>query len=211
LGKVSRREREKQSRREEILNAAWAVFSTKEYGTATVDEIAETAELSKGTVYLYFNSKEELFLSTVEMGIEKAASIIQEVISSSDDPIENFKEIIRRMLIFFEENMGFFEILYSGRSHFEIHANTEDGCRFRKRITEILLQNLNLMSKNIELGIKQGVFRKIDPMDVALASLEVIHGFVFVNIMMRVKIKISDKSETIASILLDGIRNKDAG
>ena len=209
MEKKSRREREKQNRREEILNAAWSVFSLKEYGKATVDEIAEAAGLSKGTVYLYFNNKADLFLSTIEMGIEKAASIIQEVISSIDDPIESLKEIVKRMFIFFEENFGFFEILSSGRSHFEVHADTEDSIDFRNRIIEISSYGIKIMAEHIQRGIEAGAFRKVDPFDAALCLLEVIRGFAFVQIMMPVKL--SNKSESIASIFLDGIRNKDVG
>jgi TetR/AcrR family transcriptional regulator len=211
LEKTSRREREKQNRRDEILQASWKVFSSKEYSTATIDEIAEAAELSKGAIYLYFNSKADLFLATIEMGIEKAASIIQEVILSTDDPVACFKEIIKRMLDYFEENMGFFEILSSGKSHFEIHADTTDGCKFRKRITEILSQNIKLISEFIKQSMEMGMFRKMDPMDVALAFLEITRGFAFANLMMPVKFKLSDKAEVIASILLDGIREKDTG
>ncbi len=213
MEKPSRREREKQSRREEILNAAWTVFSSKEYGAATIDEIAEAAELSKGAVYLYFNSKADLFLSTIEMGVEKTASIIQDVISSCDNnPVEGLKEIIRQMFKFFEENMGFFEILSSGRSHFEIHADTDDGLKFRKRIIEISSYTINIVAEHIRHGIETGVFRKVDPFDAALCLLEVIRGYAFMQVMShQVKFKLSDKTESIASIILDGIREKVPG
>ena len=95
---LSRRERERLSRRDDILQAAWEVFSSKDYDSATVDDVAAAAELSKGTVYLYFQNKADLFLSTVEMGMEKVGSIIREAVSSSDDPVAGIKEFIKRIL-----------------------------------------------------------------------------------------------------------------
>jgi len=57
---ISRREREKLAHRQEILDAATRVFAEKGFFSATLDEVAQEAEFSKGTVYLYFSSKDDL-------------------------------------------------------------------------------------------------------------------------------------------------------
>lgn len=62
LGIAERREREKLRRKNDILDAAEEVFSEKGLNGATVDDIADRAEISKGTIYLYFKSKEQIFL-----------------------------------------------------------------------------------------------------------------------------------------------------
>ena len=54
----------------EILAAARIVFARHGYGAATVDEIADAAGVAKGTVYLYFPSKRDLFLATLREGVE---------------------------------------------------------------------------------------------------------------------------------------------
>lgn len=81
MGIAERKEREKQQRRDEIVTAAEHVFFSKGFDSATMDDIAEKAELSKGTLYLYFKSKEDLhtevahkataMLSEAMAGIEK--------------------------------------------------------------------------------------------------------------------------------------------
>lgn len=68
----SRREREKAAHRREILQAAVRVFARKGFASATIDEIAQEAEFSKGAVYLHFGSKEEL-LSTILIEVAEAA------------------------------------------------------------------------------------------------------------------------------------------
>jgi len=60
MGIKERKEREKQLRKQQILEAAKKVFSSKGYNNTTMEEIANEAELSPGTLYLYFKSKEEL-------------------------------------------------------------------------------------------------------------------------------------------------------
>jgi AcrR family transcriptional regulator len=62
MGTAERREREKEERRNSILDAAEKVFFSKGVREATMDDIAEEAEVSKGTIYLYFGSKEEVYL-----------------------------------------------------------------------------------------------------------------------------------------------------
>ena len=63
MGIAERKEREKQQRKEDIINAAEIVFFTKGFESATMDDIAEKVELSKGTLYLYFKGKEDLHLA----------------------------------------------------------------------------------------------------------------------------------------------------
>ena len=69
MGIAERKEREKQQRREEIILAAEKVFFSKGFDLSTMDDIAEEAELSKGTLYLYFKSKEDLHMAVARTSI----------------------------------------------------------------------------------------------------------------------------------------------
>ena len=64
--KLSRRERERLARRNDILAAARKVFAAKGYDRATLDEIAGEAEFAKGTLYGYFDNKLDLFISLIK-------------------------------------------------------------------------------------------------------------------------------------------------
>ena len=63
MGIQERKEREKERRRQQIIVAAKRVFSEKGFNKATMEDIAKEAELSPGTLYLYFRNKEELYAS----------------------------------------------------------------------------------------------------------------------------------------------------
>ncbi len=63
MGIQERKERERERRRQQILIAAKRVFSEKGFSKATMEDIAREAELSPGTLYLYFKNKDELFAS----------------------------------------------------------------------------------------------------------------------------------------------------
>jgi len=72
---ITRRERERLMHRKEIMDAAVEVFSKKGFFNATLDEIAQKAEFSKGTIYLYFSSKEELLYSILQENIGKEITL----------------------------------------------------------------------------------------------------------------------------------------
>ena len=69
-----RREQEKQARKNEIIEAALQLFSEKSFHEVTMDEIAIRVGLSKGTVYLYFENKDDLFFSIIK---EKSTSFLE--------------------------------------------------------------------------------------------------------------------------------------
>ncbi len=63
MGIKERKKREKERRRQQIVVAAKKVFSDKGFNRATMDDIANEAEVSPGTLYLYFKNKEDIYAS----------------------------------------------------------------------------------------------------------------------------------------------------
>ncbi len=77
MGVAARRQREKEERRAAILGAAEKVFASKGVAPATMDDIAHEAELSKGTLYLYFDSKDELYLEIAVRAVREVLDQLQ--------------------------------------------------------------------------------------------------------------------------------------
>ena len=69
MGVAERRVREKEARRVSILNAAEEVFFEKGFESATMDEVAERAELSKGLLYVYYGNKDDLAHAVAHRGL----------------------------------------------------------------------------------------------------------------------------------------------
>src|SRR5512134_612954 len=76
-------ERRKEARPGEILDAALDLFVERGYATTRLDDVAQRAGVSKGTVYLYFDSKEDLFKAVVRSGIVRA-------IEDAEQRVEHF-------------------------------------------------------------------------------------------------------------------------
>jgi AcrR family transcriptional regulator len=96
MGIYERKQREKERRREDIIVAARKIFSAKGFNSATMEEIATEAELSPGTLYLYFKNKEELHTSLSINILEYLGGEIKQVVHqniSVEEKIERFRDV----------------------------------------------------------------------------------------------------------------------
>src|SRR5271157_4986746 len=112
LGIHERKEREKEQRRENILDAAQRVFFEKGLATATMDDIAETAELSKGTLYLYYKSKEDLYLTVLMRGMELLYDVFNEVATGAYSPPKMLSRLSEAYLDYFNKHRDYFRMMH---------------------------------------------------------------------------------------------------
>lgn len=101
---AARRKREKAERRTAILAAASRVFATKGFAVATMDEVAAEAELSKGTLYLYFKNKDDLFLALSAQIISK---IVVEFEAATERPGRGLDLLALMLRAYAEHVVGF--------------------------------------------------------------------------------------------------------
>ena len=93
MGITEQREREKERRRNEIFDAAEKVFFAKSIANATMDEVAEQAELSKGTLYLYFPIKQELYFGLTERALLKLKDMFSQAVQEQTSGIKQVRAI----------------------------------------------------------------------------------------------------------------------
>ena len=94
MGIEERKQREREERRKQIVDAAEKIFSTKGFGGATIENIADEAELSPATLYLYFKNKDELYASLnlrmLEVLVEKVEGVCHQ---DSLDPEQKIRAL----------------------------------------------------------------------------------------------------------------------
>ena len=117
MGVAERKERERERRRQDILDAAETVFFSKGLHQATMDEVAEAAELSKGTLYLYFKSKEELFYGINCRGAEILKTMFDEAFEKNETGRDKLLAIGRAYIRFAKEHTDYFNAMMHHHSH----------------------------------------------------------------------------------------------
>ncbi len=115
MGIAERKEREKEQRRNEIIKAAEKVFFEKGIKGATMDDVADTAELSKGTLYLYFNNKEDLYYAICIKGLSVLNEYFLKSVSPEKTSFENLFEIGKAYIRFAKEHADYFHVM----THFD--------------------------------------------------------------------------------------------
>ena len=113
---LSRRQRDKLLRKNDILRAAEHVFALKGYYEATMQDIAKEAQYATGTVYLYFKDKAALYLSLVEQKYKDLLFILKEETAKAHGAREKLGIFIQENLSFFERNQNSFRIFFTERN-----------------------------------------------------------------------------------------------
>lgn len=147
--------------RKRLFDAAARIFARKGFEKTTVDEIAEAAEVAKGTIYYHFKSKEELFLFLVEEGIDILRLKISAALKDSPGIREGIAKMISAHLDFFEEYQELCLILLS--EAWGISARQE-------KLQSMLSRYYAAVGAVIERGTEQQAIRPQDK-EVLCASL----------------------------------------
>lgn len=112
---LTRKERDRQLRQQDILKAAEHVFATKGYHKAAIQDIARQAQYAAGTIYLYFKDKEALYLALVEKKIDHFTSVIKDKVVQVEDINQKLKVLVKEQLSYFSQNRDFMSIYFSER------------------------------------------------------------------------------------------------
>lgn len=108
MGISERKERERQQRVNDIIDAAEQVFFEKGVDVATMDHIAEKAELSKGTLYLYFKNKSDLQVAIHARGLKILEQLIEEAVDVDQSGLEQLKSISQAYFRFSTDYENYF-------------------------------------------------------------------------------------------------------
>ena len=146
--------------KEKIVQAAITTFSKYGYDKTRMDDIAKSAKLGKGTLYLYFKSKEELFYAISENSIKELKEQLSKLFSKKEDLVHDAEK-------FYDQYRNL--IHDSEKVSFEMIAESSRNPKLRKALYEQRMKVYDIVIDYLRRQIEKGFFRK--DMDVnAIAS-----------------------------------------
>jgi len=166
LKTLPRRERDKLRQREEMLTAALDLFALKGYHNTSMHEIAEKAEFAIGTLYKFFENKEDLYKALVLEQCDQFEDAVTRSIAEPDDAVEKLRNFVRVKGERFRDNLPFVRLFLAERrgASFNIKAGLDDEMRKRHRAF------LKKLAAVFEKGINIKRFKPIgDPFHMAVA------------------------------------------
>lgn len=108
----------KSKRRQEIIQAATELFARLGYSACEMERVAAELQIAKGTLYLYFTGKQELFFACVDHGMQALQAALEEAVRYDDDPFRCSAKSIWAFLQFFDANPQHVELLIQERAIF---------------------------------------------------------------------------------------------
>lgn len=154
MGVVERREREFKRREHEILDAALRLFDRDDWRNVTIEEIAHEAEIGKGTVYLHFPSKEEIY-ARLAIDFERRLLDALRRIDPSLPPLEQMRAAIRLFFAMHRAAQGPHRVVdYCGREDFRRSV----GEAARQEFTAIGEELTEVIHGILGRGVADGTF-----------------------------------------------------
>src|SRR5947209_11552826 len=186
------------TKRERILRAAIEVFALNGYFNAKVSDIAKSAGVADGTIYLYFDGKEDLLITIFREHTRNYLQSLERELAHVRRPEERIRIAIRHHL----------ETLGRDRS-LAIVAQVE--LRHSLKFMSLLSQQevadyLNMLRKMVEHGQSEGSFRRnLHPQLVAKAIFGVLDEMVTSWMLSEKDYNLGDSAEPVADLLLTGL------
>ncbi|MBC7249236.1 MAG: TetR/AcrR family transcriptional regulator [Anaerolineae bacterium] len=204
-----RRAREKARRRQEILQAAREVFFERGFHQATVDDVAFRAEVSKGTIYLYFESKESILAHLLLEGLALLLAQLNEAYAAhqSLSAEERLWRLARTYLDFSQTHPNYFRLMMAfDRGRFREQISAE----LYEQILQQSIRALDLVTQTVRQGIQAGEFACDDPKMSAGALWATLNGVLVLmaNPLRRqmLSVELEPMFEATMALVLRGLR-----
>jgi uroporphyrinogen-III synthase len=188
----------KKLKRERIIESATELFSRMKYHEVMMDDVAKLTSVAKGTLYNYFESKEELYSSLMKFRLQKLISSLQGKINSETNSIESLRSFVIHLYTFMMKNRSFFKI-YS-----QEYIRTENG--FHKEIRSLDDDLIIILKNIIQKGRSELLFNDLNE-DLAV---ELILGSIYGSVRKGIECEYSEDEmlydrEKIFYFVLHGI------
>src|SRR5437762_3087013 len=182
-------------RRQQIIEAAAALFTKLGYSECEMQRVATKLKIAKGTIYLYFTSKEELFSACVDWEMQQMGAAVNQAVAGVTDPFERISRAFLAYLTFFDEHPDYVELLIQERAIF----------RGRKRPAYFNYRDANRgpwREMYADL-VRTGRVRSDIPVDRILDTIgSLLYGTMFTNYFIGRSVTMADQFTAIYEIVM---------
>ena len=191
----------KEFRVREILEAARRVMARYGMQGTTVDRVAEEAKVAKGTIYLYFQSKDELVHAAVLEGLRE---MVAETVRSDDpsmQPLDRIRNLILAQYRIQASNQDFLKTLIIGNS-LDIEVESQAGRDFMR----VYAGYLDFVASVLQDAIDRGAIRPIDSQFAGFMLGELITGSLRRRLLKLASTPLEADADAVVELFLRGIQ-----
>jgi AcrR family transcriptional regulator len=183
----------------EILEAARGIFASKGFADATVDEIAEAAGVAKGTLYLYFPSKRDVYLQALKGGIVELNRLTAENIGRAAGAAAKIRAFISTRVRYADEHRDFFKIY-----HHEF-ANLVHPAAIDKDFRDLCRRQAESLEHIVAEGMKKGEIRPISAASAGFLIYDVTRSLVARRLLGWSHSTVDEDIDSLCNLVWRGI------
>ena len=201
----TRRQRRAAARRDQILDAAATVFADRGFHAATTREIAAAADVSEGTIYNYFDSKDDLLISLMT-SLTELETLDEEMLASLQGNTRAFfVEMFRHRADKLEEGQKILQAVLPA-----VLVSPQLRERFYQRFVRRVI---TLVEQHIQTRVDMGHIRPVEPALAARAVQALFLGLLILRLLGDETLQVhwDDMSEVMATIIFDGLGTREGG
>lgn len=203
--RAERKEREFNARRAEILEQAEKIFSLKGYHNVTMAEIASASGFSTGSLYQFFEGKENLYSSMISEKFDLMFSEIRNATQSADNVIDKIEMLVDAQLQFMEKNADFCRLFVKGESA----ALSEAMTSLREKLIEDFLKHIHFIANLLKEGMDKGLIRNLPTNDMAQSLVYLMRAVSMEWMLSLENESPGTKKQFVLDIFFNGVKNHD--
>jgi len=162
---AERKEREKEQRRSDIIDAAEKLFLSRKFDDVSMDDIAKAVDLSRATLYLYFQDKESIYHAVILRGVRIMNDMYLEILRKNTTGVDTISAIGYAFIQFHKEHADYYRLFqYAGSQRFDECDN-----EYLREVNGTMSDMVKVMCQGIAKGIADGTIRNdLDPLQTAI-------------------------------------------
>jgi AcrR family transcriptional regulator len=183
----------------EILAAARKVFGVRGFDAATVEEIAEAAGLAKGTVYLYFPSKRDIYLAALKHGAMELRERTRENMDAAKGIQAKLRSFIDTRVQYAEKNRDFIKIYHSA------FGSLTHPAAIDSEFTKLYLQQAKALEAVLQAAMDKGEIRHFRADFAAFIIYDMVRGVMTQRMLQWSKAAIEEDIELLCELVWKGV------
>ncbi len=182
--------------KERIVRSAISCFSKNGFDKSRMDDIAQTANISKGTVYLYFKSKEDLFYAICKDNLQALKEQLSQLFATTKENLLSDAEQLY-------DNLNKLESSGSEKVFFEIVAESSRNAKLRRILYEQRVKIFNVVKEYLDLQVQRGFIKKDVETEAIACGLVALYDGLSVSKFLGIGEKLNKKAwvEAVKAII----------
>jgi AcrR family transcriptional regulator len=183
----------------EILGAARKVFAVRGFSDATMDEIAAAAGIAKGTVYLYFSSKKDIYLAALKQGLTELRDRTRANMQAANDIRSRLQSFVRTRLEYAEANRDFIKIYHSE------FGNLTNSAAHDSEFQQLYLTQAQELENVLHTAMDSGEIRRMRSNFTAFIIYDMVKGVMTQRLLEWSTVPLEEDIELLNELIWKGI------